>query len=68
LLFQLKALLPILAALLIVSVVFSLVHGFGFLDTALTIMVAQAIVQGGYFLGLMIRAFFSSSGRMRPIL
>ncbi len=68
LVFRLKVLLPILAALLIVSVGFSLVHGFGFLETALTIMVAQAIMQGGYFLGLVIRAFFAASNRMRPIL
>ncbi len=68
LVFRLKVLLPILASLLAVSVVFSLAHGFTFLNTALTIMVAQAIVQGSYFLGLVIRAFLIESHRMRPIL
>jgi hypothetical protein len=54
--FRLWMLLPILALLLLVSIVFSIVSGFTFLDTALMIMAAQAIVQGGYFLGLVIRA------------
>ncbi len=69
LVFRLKVLLPILAAVLIVSVVFSLAHGFGFLGTALTIMVVQTIFQGSYFLGLVIRAVFltSTSHRMRPV-
>ena len=66
--FRLKVLLPVLALLLVVSVVFSLERGFSFLDTALTIIVVQAILQGSYFLGLVIRAVFTSSYRMRPVL
>jgi len=68
LVFRLKVLLPILASLLAVSVVFSLAHGFTFLNTALTIMVAQAIVQGSYFLGLVVRAALAGTQRTRPIL
>ena len=68
LVFRLKILLPVLGLLLIVSVVFSLDRGFSFLDTALTIIVVQAILQGSYFLGLVIRAVFTSAYRMRPVL
>ena len=68
LVFRLKILLPVLGLLLVVSVVFSLERGFSFLDTALTIMVVQTILQGSYFLGLVIRAVFASAYRMRPIL
>jgi hypothetical protein len=68
LMFRLKILLPVLGLLLVVSVVFSLERGFSFLDTALTIMAVQTIVQGSYFLGLVIRAVFTSTYRMRPVL
>ena len=68
LMFRLKILLPVLGLLLVVSVVFSLERGFSFLDTALTIMAVQAIVQGSYFLGLVIRAVFTAAYRMRPVL
>jgi hypothetical protein len=66
--FRLKVLLPVLALLLVVSVVFSLNRGFGFLDTALTIMVVQTILQASYFLGLVIRAVLTAGHRMRPVL
>jgi hypothetical protein len=68
LVFRLKILLPVLALLLVVSVVFSLGRGFSFLDTALTIMVVQTILQASYFLGLVIRAVVTGTHRMRPIL
>jgi hypothetical protein len=66
--FRLKILLPVLALLLVVSVLFSLNRGFDFLDTALTIMVVQTILQASYFLGLVIRAVLTAAHRMRPIL
>lgn len=65
--FRLWILLPILALLLLGSIAFSIVSGFSFRDTALMIMTAQALVQGGYFLGLVIRALFCAAYRMRPI-
>ena len=65
--FRLKILLSILALLLLVSIVFSLARGFNFLDTALTIMAVQTIVQGSYFFGLVVRAFFADH-RVRHIL
>jgi hypothetical protein len=66
--FRLKILLPVLALLLVVSILFSLDRGFGFLDTALTIMAVQTILQASYFLGLVIRAVLTAAHRMRPVL
>jgi len=64
-LFRLKILLSILALLLVASIVFSLARGFSFLDTALTIMAVQSIVQSSYFLGLVVRAVLTAAERMR---
>ena len=66
--FRLKILLLILALVLVASVVFSVHRDFSFLDTTLTIMAAQSIVQASYFLGLMVRAVVAAAHRMRPIL
>ena len=66
--FRLKILLSILALLLVVSVAFSIARGFTFLDTALTIMAVQSIVQGCYFLGLVVRAVLAAAQRTRPVL
>jgi hypothetical protein len=66
--FRLKILLSILALVLVITVVFSLTRGFTFLDTALTIMAAQTIVQTSYFLGLVLRAVLTAAHRMRPII
>jgi hypothetical protein len=60
--FRLRVLLPSLGLLLLVSIVFSLSRGLGFRDTALTIMAAQTIAQGSYFLGLVARAVFTTHG------
>jgi hypothetical protein len=50
---------------IMLSIAFSLARRFSFLDTALTVIVAQAILQGSYFLGLVIRAVFTAAHRMR---
>lgn len=68
LLFRLKILLPFIALLLVVSVTFSVARDFTFLNTALTIMVAQTILQVSFFLGLLTRAYFTAAHRPRPIL
>jgi hypothetical protein len=65
--FRLRILLTICALLLVVSITFSVGRGFTFLETALAIIAAQSIVQGSYFLGLVVRALFTTS-RTRPIL
>jgi hypothetical protein len=66
-LFRLRILLPILALLLMVSIVFSLACGLTFLDTTLIIVAAQTILQGSYFLGLVIRALLTAAYRMLPV-
>jgi hypothetical protein len=65
--FRFRVLLPILLALLLVSIVFALAHELGFLGVVSTVMVAQAIVQASYFLGLVARGVFSTH-RMRRVL
>ena len=67
-LFRLRILLSILALLLVASIVFSVANGFSFVDTALTIMAVQTIVQSSYFLGLVIRAVLTAVQRTRSIL
>lgn len=66
--FRLKVLLPILALLLVSSVVFSLASGIHFASTLLIVVISQFIVQAGYFAGILIRAYFAQGNRMRPIL
>jgi len=66
--FRFKVLLPILLLLLLVSIIFSVGSGFGFLNAVLTVIVAQTIIQTCYFLGLVARALFASTDRMRQIL
>ena len=63
--FRVKVLLPMIGVILLASIMFSLATGFGFMDTALTVLMAQATLQGSYFLGLLIRAIFSALQRMR---
>ena len=50
--FPIRVLLSLVALLLPVSVGVAASRGFGFLSTALTIMIAQTILQTSYFLGL----------------
>jgi hypothetical protein len=66
--FRAKVLLPIIGVVLLASIILSLAKGFGFADTALTVLMAQAILQGSYFLGLLMRAIFSALKRMRSSL
>ena len=66
--FRFRVLLPILLALLFVSIVFALGHDLSFLGVVWTVMVAQAIVQASYFLGLVARTLFTATDRMRRVL
>jgi len=66
--FRFRVLLPILLALLLVSIVFALGHDLGLLGIVWTVMVAQAIVQASYFLGLVARTLFTATDRMRRVL
>lgn len=51
--FRWKVLLPIILILPVAVIIFS--RGLGFADTAIAIIVAEAILQGGYFAGLLLR-------------
>lgn len=66
--FRLKVLLPILAILLVASVIFTVSRGYGITDTLLTVILVQVIIQAGYFLGILIRTFFARHRGMHPIL
>jgi hypothetical protein len=56
--FRTRVLLAIVALLLLVSVGVAVSSGFSFLNTALTILIAQTILQASYFLGLVVAASF----------
>ena len=56
--FRLRVLLTLVALLLVVSIGFAVSHGFSFLNTALTILIAQTIFQTSYFVGLVVSAVF----------
>jgi hypothetical protein len=60
--FRLQVLLIVVGLLLLVSILFSFSSGLSFLDSLLTIMVVQTIVQASYFLGLIARAALPSHG------
>ena len=66
--FRFRILLPILLGLLLVSIAFSLSRDLGFLGLVWTVMVAQAIVQASYFLGLLARSLVAASDHMRRVL
>jgi hypothetical protein len=61
--FRLRFLLGIVLLLLPISLAFSVSRGYGFLATVLMVVVPQAILQGGYFLGLLGRTTFSIAQR-----
>ena len=61
--FRLRVLLTLIAVLLVITILVSIRSGFGFPGTALAIMVAQTILQGSYFLGLVLAAIASAVGR-----
>lgn len=56
---RLRTLLLFVGLVLIGAIVYSIDAGFGFLNTLLNIMAAEAILQGSYFVGLIARNFFS---------
>jgi hypothetical protein len=56
--FRFRVLLALVGVLLLLSIAFSFGHGFSFLETALTILVAQIIFQGTYVIGLVARSYF----------
>jgi hypothetical protein len=66
--FRLKVLLAFVGLLLMMSIIFAAFRSFSFLETALTIIVVQSLLQGGYFLGLVTRNLFTGVHRMRRVI
>ena len=60
--FRLRILLLVIGLLLLVSILFSIGSEFSFLDTLLTIMAVQTIIQGSFFLGLIARTVITPEG------
>lgn len=61
--FRLKVLLPFLAILLIGTAGFSAFRGYSVFHAATTVILAQFIIQGGYFVGLLARWLWSGDNR-----
>ena len=59
---RLSTFLVFVGLVLIAAIAYSIDAGFGFFSTLLNIMVAEAILQGSYFVGLVVRNFFSGNG------
>jgi hypothetical protein len=66
--FRLKALLPVLALLLVASIVSAFIGGASFIEAALAIIAVQCIAQLAYFSGLLFRSLIDMTLRTRPIL
>ncbi len=61
--FRWKVLLPVIVLLPFAAIVFSVSRGLNHEDTAIVVVAAEAVLQGGYFSGLLIR--FISTASMR---
>jgi hypothetical protein len=61
--FRFRFLLGIVLLLVPICLTFSISRGYGLLATILMIVVPQAILQGGYFLGLLGRGAISAAQR-----
>ena len=55
--FRWKVLLPIIVLLPFAAIVLSVSHSSNLENTVIVVLVAEAILQGGYFVGLLIRFF-----------
>lgn len=63
--FRWKVLLPVIVLLPFAVVAFSISRSFGYEETAGIVIGAEAVLQGGYFVGLLIR--FVATAAMRLI-
>ena len=66
--FRLKALLPVLALLLTVTIISAFIGGVSFIEAALAVIEVQCIAQAAYFSGLLFRSLIDTTRRTRPIL
>lgn len=61
--FRMRALLPVLVLLLLGSIAISVARSFSFPEAALTVILAQTIVQGSYLVGLLAHSIRSAIRR-----
>ncbi len=66
--FRLKVLLVFVGIILVAAVIFSFFRSFSFLETALTIAVAESILQGAYFVGLVLKSLCPIGHRIRRVI
>jgi hypothetical protein len=59
---HLRAFLIFVGLVLIASIAYSVDAGLGFFSTFLNLITAEAILQASYFVGLVVRNFFSGNG------
>jgi hypothetical protein len=59
--FRWKILLPIIVLLPLAAIIFSASRGLSYEDTTIGVFVAEGILQGGYFVGLLVR-FIATAG------
>ena len=64
--FRWKVLLPIICLLPFASIIFSISHGLSLRDAAIVIIASQVILQGGYFVGLLIHSLATVCIRSAP--
>ncbi len=64
--FRLKVLLAFVCLVLIFSVLYSVFNRFTFLETSMTVLIGQIILQSSYFLGLVFVATLAGNDRVRP--
>lgn len=65
--FRWKVLLPVIVLLPFAAIIFSVSRSLSHQDTAIAVIVAEAILQGGYFAGLLIRFASTTSTRSAGI-
>ena len=61
--FRWKVLLPVIVLVPLAAVAMSIPHNYGYEETAIAVILAEAILQGGYFVGLIMRLVASAAIR-----
>jgi small basic protein len=61
--FRFRVLLPFALLLPLLCVAFALTHRLGGIETLLTILTAEAVLQGGYVIGLIVSASYKAIQR-----
>jgi hypothetical protein len=62
--FRWKVLLPVIVLLPLLAIIVSVSRGLTPRDIAIVVIVAEAVLQGGYFLGLLIRLITTAGMRL----